>query len=308
MPDKKPEIVSDVRLSPPLSTLLHNLGPLQELPGAWHGTGFNLIARPFFGVGNDHFLELNLTHETLKFDLIGAPIPNRGLLQADITLFGVHYLQQISDSFNGGALHIEPGIWVTVPATTNPLENPTVARMASIPHGNALLAQGTASPEVPGPPAIPPANTIPFPIGGPPPFPPNPFPEYTLANPSAFRTTPLNPAITQPMVDDPNSVLRTALTGHTVDHTLTLQVSTVTSAATVPNAGGGIENIAFLLGAAPSNQPNADAAQVTATFWIEKVRKPHGPGHFLQLQYTQTVLLNFNGLSWPHVSVATLRK
>jgi hypothetical protein len=27
----------------------------------------------------------------------------------------------------------------------------------------------------------------------------------------------------------------------------------------------------------------------------------------LQLQYTQRVLLNFNGLSWPHVSVATLQ-
>jgi hypothetical protein len=25
-----------------------------------------------------------------------------------------------------------------------------------------------------------------------------------------------------------------------------------------------------------------------------------------QIQYTQTVLLNFNGLTWPHVSVATL--
>ena len=28
----------------------------------------------------------------------------------------------------------------------------------------------------------------------------------------------------------------------------------------------------------------------------------------LQLQYTQTVLLNFKGLSWPHVTVATLHK
>ena len=27
---------------------------------------------------------------------------------------------------------------------------------------------------------------------------------------------------------------------------------------------------------------------------------------FTQIQYTQTVFLNFNGLSWPHVSVATL--
>jgi hypothetical protein len=27
---------------------------------------------------------------------------------------------------------------------------------------------------------------------------------------------------------------------------------------------------------------------------------------YTQLQYTQRVILNFNGLSWPHVSVATL--
>jgi hypothetical protein len=27
-----------------------------------------------------------------------------------------------------------------------------------------------------------------------------------------------------------------------------------------------------------------------------------------QLQYSQTVLLNFNTLSWPHVTVGTLRK
>ena len=47
---------------------------------------------------------------------------------------------------------------------------------------------------------------------------------------------------------------------------------------------------------------------MTATFWIERVKKPHTGGHFLQLQYTQTVMLDFNGLRWPHVSVATLRK
>ena len=28
--------------------------------------------------------------------------------------------------------------------------------------------------------------------------------------------------------------------------------------------------------------------------------------HFTQIQYTQTVLLNFAGLTWPHVSVNTL--
>jgi hypothetical protein len=49
--------------------------------------------------------------------------------------------------------------------------------------------------------------------------------------------------------------------------------------------------------------PEADKS----VFWIETVEDPGRPP-FHQLQYTQTVLLNFNGLSWPHVSVATLRK
>jgi hypothetical protein len=43
------------------------------------------------------------------------------------------------------------------------------------------------------------------------------------------------------------------------------------------------------------------------------ITPPHGigPGHTItiksrQIQYTQTVMLEFNGLTWPHVSVATL--
>jgi hypothetical protein len=66
---------------------------------------------------------------------------------------------------------------------------------------------------------------------------------------------------------------------------------------------GGVENMPFLV-------TNADAAMVFATFWIEKIRDEPGP----QLQYVQTVILNFpilgtnTNLSWPHVSVATLRK
>jgi len=46
--------------------------------------------------------------------------------------------------------------------------------------------------------------------------------------------------------------------------------------------------------------------QFRAIFWIETVE--YDGRQFLQLQYTQTVLLNFAGLSWPHVSVARLRK
>ena len=34
--------------------------------------------------------------------------------------------------------------------------------------------------------------------------------------------------------------------------------------------------------------------------------RDHSGNEFDQLQYTQRVLLNFNGLSWPHVTVATM--
>lgn len=44
---------------------------------------------------------------------------------------------------------------------------------------------------------------------------------------------------------------------------------------------------------------------VNATFWLETIE---GNPAIQQLQYAQTVLLNFNGLSWPHITVATLRQ
>ena len=50
---------------------------------------------------------------------------------------------------------------------------------------------------------------------------------------------------------------------------------------------------------------NADAVQTTATFWLETLQGQTAP---TQLQYTQTVLLNFAGISWPHVTVGTLHK
>lgn len=152
---------------PPLKRPVHSpfpqidnpLGPLQDLPGTWKGSGFNVIWRPFNQPPQDRFLELNLTDEQIEFTVISGPIPNRGLLQPDINMFGVTYLDQISDhnlSKPGDSvgLHIEPGIWGAVPLTTDPLEGPTVVRMASIPHGTTVLAQGVAQ-FFDGPPTIP---------------------------------------------------------------------------------------------------------------------------------------------------------
>jgi len=270
------------------------LGPLADLAGTWEGTGFNTIWRPFHGA-SDHFLELNLTTETLEFTPINGPIPNRGLLQQDINMFGLTYLQQIQDANVGAGLHIEPGIWATVPPTTNPGVPSTVVRMASIPHGTALLAQGVAR-LAPGSPGIPNNNIIPFPIGTS--GPGLPFPEQNLSQPSAFRSAgnQVN-GITQAMVDNPNSVLQSAIAGQTIISSIVLEITTLSS----PVQGGGTANTAFL-------KPNANASQMTATFWIERVKGQNGGPDFTQLQYTQTVNLDFATLTWPHVTVATLRK
>jgi hypothetical protein len=136
--------ISNTRIAPDNVTVLKQLGLLGDLVGTWKGHGFNLIARPDFHDSTDLYLQLNQTRETLKFEAIGSPIPNRGFGQDDIELFGLTYLQQISDAAKDGALHIEPGIWVTQPNTTFPPESvpapqQLVARMGTIPHGNSIL-------------------------------------------------------------------------------------------------------------------------------------------------------------------------
>jgi hypothetical protein len=157
--------IPSVRVSPDNKAVLENLGLLADLAGNWHGTGFNLVARPDFQDKTNTFLELNLTSETTKFDPISSVIPNRGFGQPDIQLFGLTYLQKISDLTTGGALHIEPGIWINQEPTSDPPLAPPaggqlVSRMATIPHGNSLLAQGVATP-FDGPPTISPgANPI----------------------------------------------------------------------------------------------------------------------------------------------------
>ena len=282
-------------------------GPLAQLEGTWQGTGFNTIWRPSqLSDGHDRFLELNITSETLAFTKIDGAIPNRGLLMPDIDMFGLTYLQQIAEKADNAGLHIEPGIWAIVPPTSDPNVPQSVVRMGSIPHGTVILAQGVTL-TVPSGPEIADNNIIPFPIGTAPP--PNSdfgaaeekFPELNLAVPTEFRFA--SPGVTQDMVVNPNSVLTASLAGQTITSTTVFSVSSQPQ----PVPGGGTANTAFL--EAGSNPPggNADAVEVDAIFWIETVTGDDG-ADFLQLQYTQLVQLDFNGLRWPHVSVATLRQ
>ena len=275
------------------------LGPLAGLAGSWSGQGFNAIWRPHRGA-SDHFLELNVTNDRIDLEVIPGNIPNRGLVQPQIFMHGLTYLQQISDAnvkVNGApaGLHIEPGLWINVPALTDPKEPAAVARLASIPHGTTILIQCTAQTAAGGP-SIPDVSLTPFTIGHP--DQPIHFKEQNLSKTTPFRTSGAGlTGITQAMLDNPNSVLA-GNTAH-VTSTTRLRVSTTPGGF----AGGGASNMAFLIGT--TDGPNADVAHADATFWLQTLAGDVEPK---RLQYSQTVLLNFDGISWPHITVATLTK
>ncbi|MGI8800635.1 MAG: heme-binding protein [Solirubrobacteraceae bacterium] len=341
------------------------LGPLAAFHGNFHGSGFNTIFRPDNTVTptplpvpvgtTDNILELNLTQETLSFSAALGSVPNRGSVQGDAFLNGVPYLQAINDVTTGHSIgiHFEPGLWVIVPPTKDPQEGSTLARMASIPHGTTINAQGNFR-TVAGPPVIAKVDITPFVEGSP------ATKIHFASQAAAAHGTPRIPqdlasfinagTITQAILDDPNSVLRNAIAGQHITETTVIQISTSPSS---PLFGGGTDNIAFLWGnpaAVTSPHPtgqNAQAVEMTAVFWIEtvqhkivvpsfkvgqhplilkpqataprqtlptfNVRPPFAITHprtitvpATQIQYTQTVNLNFAGLTWPHVSVATL--
>jgi hypothetical protein len=343
------------------------LGPLAAFVGDWQGTGFNTIFRPDNPETpssetlphplppSDNVLELNLTSETLSFSASLGHVPNRGRIQGDIFLNGVPYLQAIEDVTTGKpiGIHLEPGLWMAVPATKNPEEGPTLVRMASIPHGTTICAQGNSR-TFSGAPNIPVVDITPFIAGDP--KGKIRFESQEASDPTTRRIPQdLSPfitagTITQAILNDPNTVLRNHLTGQTIISTTEISISTSPG---TPLFGGGTDNIAFLLGdpAAIPNPAgpgqNAQSIQLNATFWIEEIQHtiivpPFEPGQpplklsppspipgrptptvilrppfpiphpipitftSAQIQYSQTVELNFEGLTWPHVSVATL--
>ena len=117
------------RPSHALNKVQENLGLLGDLPGTFIGTGFNLIARPKKPMDPQKnlpfFLEVNATQEILEFTNIGGDIPNRGFVQDDVNLHGIHYLQRVADCQLHSAIHLEPGLWLRVDPITAP--NPVTA-------------------------------------------------------------------------------------------------------------------------------------------------------------------------------------
>ncbi len=337
-----------------------DLGGIAGFVGTFRGNGLNTIFRPQdFAVSptplpkpatgpNDNILEINLTEETLAFSAPLGSIPNRGMVQGDAFLNGIPYVQKIKDvsvPASPVGIHFEPGVWLSVPATTVPAERATIVRMASIPHGTTIEAQGTSFTKAGGP-HIDPVDITPFQIG-------NPaqritFPSQTVTDTGTFRLpqdlTSFIAAgtITKEILENPNLILQNRAAAQTITSTT---VNVISTNPADPLFGGGTDNIEFLLGDKNATAPNADAVQMSAIFWVETVteqitvpaytaqhpvivrgstsagnpvvsfsvtsRTPAAEPRtvdvsYTQIQYTQTVLLNFNTLTWPHVSVATL--
>jgi hypothetical protein len=319
------------------------LGPLQSFVGTFRGNGFNIIFRPQSTAsptplpnpvpalrnpvpGGISVLELNLTSETLSFTQSLGSVPNRGMVQGDIFLNGVPYVQTITDvtdPANPVGIHVEPGLWMAVPATTAPAQGPTLVRMASIPHGVSFVAQGTSS-TASGPPTIPAVSINPCAMGTPPPG--QPVPSQTATNsdtariPQDLTSFIAAGTITQEMLDDPNTLLRNHIASQKILSTTTVSISTVpllpSTRLLLPSPSNipFLSNITFAPGDAAQGNPNAQVVCLTATFWIETVElNEHagptpvtGNATTTQIQYSQEVLLEFNSFTWPHVSVATL--
>lgn len=296
-----------------------DLGPLQLLPGVWKnvpnlpGRGWNMIALPFATQPNsplNYRLLLNQFNEELKFTLVDKAVPNRGIsrngvtVQADQFVVTLDYEQSITqiaaDDFpksgNAGnpglAIHHEPGLWLHMANEVS--DGLDIARLATIPHGDSVLALGSSK-ENDGPPDIFDINGLPVGVN------------QNLDSPYLAPYKHFHENLFQGLFDptSPNDLLKAANNGVNIRKTTILSVDTSTPT-------GGIVNIPFIV-------KQANATSMRSTFWIQEIDEDDGNGKVhtkLRLQYSQIVMLDFfprrDGLpgliGWPHVSINTLEK
>ena len=285
------------------------LGPLQQLPGTWKSTGlgWNLIALPFAAGPFGYRLLLNQYNETLTFELVDKAVPNRGVgggIQTDQFVVTIDYLQTIKQvaavdepvsGEAGGpdlAIHHEPGLWLHMANETT--DGIDIARLASIPHGDSVLALGRSE-TVTGAAQIP--DTSGLPIGVPQDLSIPYLEPYRIFDTNPFKGTVAAPGFPGFNPAHPNELLKLANEGVDIVKTTVLNVDSTIEQASVAN-------IPFIV-------RQANAASMNSTFWIQELADGT-----LRLQYTQAVILDFfdrvDGLpgriGWPHVSINTLMK
>lgn len=318
-----------------------------------HATGWNMIALPFDEAPFNYRVLMNQYCEELHFGFVDDDVPNRGLAgiidastEKDQLVFTIDYLQKIhqviaddspssatldppglAGSF-GHPIHHEPGLWLCMRNLRAADKDITgnaeisVARLASIPHGNSVLALGTSSRKK-GPPDI--GHVSGLPIGR--------FEDLATAGYDVLTRTgdgtpgdPLEDPYLEPYnhycnhpfkgtreghdefpgfnPKDMNEILRWENRDVEIEQTTILAVD-----STRQNAG--IANIPFVV-------KQAEPVSMKSTFWIQELKEKDKNGcPKLRLQYSQVVIMNFfrpreDGLpgraQWPHVSINTLEK
>jgi hypothetical protein len=319
------------------------LGPLEQLVGVWvgRGTGWNMIALPFQGApappaGFKFRLLMNQYNEELRFTFVDDDVPNRGLTRPgspdfDQFVVTLDYQQKIAQvvaedrphsglaGATGLPIHHEPGLWLyeknrrskddqikEAQVTEVELD---VARLASIPHGNSVLALGSSAVHE-GMPTIPPVSGLP--AGR---FEDVRTPDYDFKSDPYLE--PYRHYIDHPFMGnvtvpgfpgfspaDMNEILRFANRGVNIVRTTTLTVDT-------NRKSGGITNVPFSV-------REAEPVTMKSTFWIQELAERDETGKpRLRLQYSQVVMLHFfqpredefpGRVVWPHISIATLEK
>jgi hypothetical protein len=281
-----------------------------------------MIALPFNNApaGSAPFRVLmNQYDEELVFSFVDDNVPNRGV-QVDQRVAALDYQQSINqiamDDFPlstqagkpGDAIHHEPGlmIWVKDQRT----DNLDIARLASIPHGNSVLALGQSKKHE-GMPPIPPLNALP--LGR---FEDHTSPGYDVhVDPylepyKHFIDNPFMGTVNVPGFPGFHPTDMTAILNFANQGKIFMRVTELPLDTKVRD--GGIHNMPFTV-------REAEPVSMRSTFWIQEVIDDPSKGQevTLRIQYVQVVMLDFfsprqdelpGRAQWPHVSINTLEK
>lgn len=340
---RKIERVDGVKPSELGETGDEKLDLINLLRGTWtsEAQGWNLIALPS-SAPNAFRLLMNQYGETLRFNVPDKGVPNRGVtpdfggitsnpndetLQViDAIAYEQIIMQVESEDFpasqlrekNGNPIHHEPGFFlqflnhISVGHTVEdgkengPDTELKIARLATIPHGNSVLAMGFVEFKN-GAPEILKEDARPERIS-------NNLEDQYLAPYKHFEEFPFFGNVPKSFVNfpgffptDAHAILNFAMPRDRIKKTTILNFDTKFRNAQLTSIP--ISNIPFIT-------REAETTEVHATFWIMELHKTNESADVeFVMQYSQTVYLEFfnsdepgKRIRWPHVSINTLRK
>ena len=290
------------------------------------GRGWNLIALPFAEAGQrrNYRILMNQYNEVLKFDLIDDKVPNRGITvtrpaaPADQLVAALDYEQMIaqiaakdiSESGDAGdpglPIHHEPGFFLHMRNQTT--DDLNIARLATIPHGNAVTALGESG-SIEGAPNIQALSGLPEGVSN------NILESVKHATDPSSYLFPYNQFMQNPFKgvlegtsfpgfspENANALLKLGLPDNVVNTTVLPTDTEILEA--------GIVNIPFVV-------RQADAAEMKSTFWIMELdERDEKDRPRLVLAYSQFIFLDFFNrldgrpglIRWPHISINMMEK